>query len=178
MADTIGGLVSRGLASVQFAPIGKFSTAAWTTIGDTKAGSVSPGFSAPTITEVKSEEHGAIMTNAEEGTQKIELDLLNVKSDVLTSTFGLTLTSGTTEDVVWVTDTSISINKMVRFNMAEGIKALVLANADIYFNPANGFKQSGDDTFNLHITIYANKGLGGATAEEGIYGFVYTHVGA
>ena len=80
-------------------------------------------------------------------------------------TLGCTVTTGTTEDSVAIPDGVTVLSKMVKFEFNSGAKALYFTNANIVWNFVGGMTKTGTDTFDIHLTIVPNAGLGGATYE-------------
>ena len=106
----------------------------------------------------------ALITKFEQGAKSIELDIPNVSKSMM-ETLGCTVTTGTTEDSVAIPDGVTVLSKMVKFEFNSGAKALYFTNANIVWNFAGGMTKTGTDTFDIHLTIVPNAGLGGATYE-------------
>ena len=165
MALTKAPIVAHGLASLSIAPLAKIASATWTQIGYVKEGTVSPNFEAPTANPIRVEELSmALATKYENGSKSIELDICNVESSFL-ETLGCTTTTSATEDLVSIPDNDVILNKMVKFEFKAGAKALYFTNATIVWNFSGGITKTGTDTFDVHLTITPEAGLGGATYE-------------
>ena len=165
MALTKAPIVAHGLASLSIADLGKISSATWEQIGYVKEGTVSVNFEAPTANPIRVEELSmALATKYENGSKSIELDICNVEGSFLTE-LGCTVTTGVTEDTVAVPDNDVILNKMVKLQFKAGAKALYFTNATIVWNFAGGITKTGTDTFDVHLTITPEAGLGGATYE-------------
>lgn len=165
MALTNVPVVAHGLKSLSIATLGKISTATWEQIGYVTEGSVSVNFEAPTSNAKMVEElASALITKFEQGAKSIELDIPNVSKSMM-ETLGCTVTTGATEDSVAIPDGVTVLSKMVKFEFNSGAKALYFTNANIVWNFAGGMTKTGTDTFDIHLTIVPNAGLGGATYE-------------
>lgn len=164
-------LVVWGLKELAFADLGKVSTATWEQLSLTKQGTFSTTFDAPTLTSVFSEELvNAIATKVGEGGSKtFELDIPDLSFEVIEFFGGTKETIDTGEDEITrvsFPEGNVVLKKMVRITPVEGIKALYATNATITYNPSGSFTKTGDDTFNIHLTISVNAALGGDTYES------------
>ena len=175
MALTNAPVVAYGLKSLSVADLGKISTATPTQIGYVLENSCKLNFDAPTANAVKVEELSMPLLNKfEQGGKSIEVDLVNVEKSLLTL-LGCTVTTGASEDVVAIPDSNVILKKMVKFEFLSGAKALWFTNAQITWNFSGTMTKTGTETFNIHMTITPNAGLGGATYEA--TGLVMTTVG-
>lgn len=164
-------LVVWGLKKLSFAPLGKITTAQWEQLSLTKEGTFSMTFDAPTLTPIFSEElANAIATKVTQGaTQTFELDIPDLSFEVLEFFGGTKETIGeapnTTERISFP-EGNIVLKKMVKIEPMEGIKAFYVTNASVTYNPSGSFTKTGDDTFNIHLTVSVNAALGGDTYED------------
>lgn len=164
-------LVVWGLKEIAFADLGKITTATFEQLSLTKQGTFSMSFDPPTLTPVFAEEVAeAIATKVgEAGSQVFELDIPDLAPEVMEFFGGTVATVGTGATAVKrvsFPSGNVVLKKMVRITPVEGIKYLYITNATITFNPSGSFTKTGDDTFNIHITVSVNAGLGGTDYES------------
>jgi hypothetical protein len=156
-----------GLQEVAFADLGKVENATWSQLSLTKSGTFAINFEAPTITPIFAEEIVQAIANKVEqsGSQSIELDIPDLSPEVM-SFFGATVTANSDGGKrVSVPEGAVTLNKMVRLKPTEGVKYIYFTNSTIVYNLSGGLTKSGEDTFNVHVTINVNAAKGGTTYE-------------
>lgn len=164
-------LVVWGLKELAFADLGKVDTATWEQLSLTKQGTFSMSFDPAAITPIKAEEiSDAIATKVVSGdSQTFELDIPDLSPEVLQFFGGTVTTTGagaTKKKRIAFPKGAVVLKKMVRITPMEGISNLYVTHATITFNPSGGFTKTGDDTFNIHLTVSVNAALGGTLYES------------
>jgi len=160
-------LVTWGLNEIAFAELGKIDAATWEQLSLTKQGTFSMSFDAPALTQIFAEELAEPIATkvGEPGSRTIEIDLPDLSPEVLQFFGGTVATNGSGGRRVKFPVGNVVLKKMVRIAPTEGAEYLYITNATVTFNPSGGLTKTGDETFNIHVTISVNAGLGGTDYE-------------